>query len=200
MVVLKKMIGLVAVLSVLLARDNPFEPEINSKNLQGGFSGIYDDYLKEIHVDLPTSARILKKITLTYQDIDGSIHSKVVGIDKNIDWHYPLKLSQHTLNQTPFKKRYQIQDFDFLMANNTMILHSPYKILRSFVLVNPYRIVLDTQKGPLDIYQNMDLNQKFFSHIKVGTHKDYYRITLILDGKYRYLLEEKNGAYELKLK
>ncbi|MFA4813514.1 AMIN domain-containing protein, partial [Helicobacter pylori] len=25
-------------------------------------------------------------------------------------------------------------------------------------------------------------------------------ITLILDGKYRYLLEEKNGAYELKLK
>ncbi|KAA8891903.1 AMIN domain-containing protein [Helicobacter pylori] len=200
MVVLKKMISLVAVLSVLLARDNPFEPEINSKNLQGGFSGIYDDYLKEIHVDLPTSARILKKITLTYQDIDGSIHSKVVGIDKSIDWHYPLKLSQHTLNQDAFEKRYQIQDFDFLMANNTMILRSPYKILRSFVLVNPYRIVLDTQKGPLDIYQNMDLNQKFFSHIKVGTHKDYYRITLILDGKYRYLLEEKNGAYELKLK
>ncbi|OOQ04373.1 AMIN domain-containing protein [Helicobacter pylori] len=200
MVVLKKMIGLVAVLSVLLARDNPFEPEINSKNLQGGFSGIYDDYLKEIHVDLPTSARILKKITLTYQDIDGSIHSKVVGIDKSIDWHYPLKLSQHTLNQDAFEKRYQIQDFDFLMVNNTMILRSPYKILRSFVLVNPYRIVLDTQKGPLDIYQNMDLNQKFFSHIKVGTHKDYYRITLILDGKYRYLLEEKNGAYELKLK
>ncbi|WP_025454445.1 AMIN domain-containing protein [Helicobacter pylori] len=197
---LKKMIGLVVVLSVLLARDNPFEPEINSKNLQGGFSGIYDDYLKEIHVDLPTSARILKKITLTYQDIDGSIHSKVVGIDKSIDWHYPLKLSQHTLNQTPFEKRYQIQDFDFLMSNNTMILRSPYKILRSFVLVNPYRIVLDTQKGPLDIYQNMDLNQKFFSQIKVGTHKDYYRITLILDGKYRYLLEEKNGAYELKLK
>ncbi len=194
------MIGLVVVLSVLLARDNPFEPEINSKNLQGGFSGIYDDYLKEIHVDLPTSARILKKITLTYQDIDGSIHSKVVGIDKSIDWHYPLKLSQQTLNQTPFEKRYQIQDFDFLMANNTMILRSPYKILRSFVLVKPYRIVLDVQKGPLDIYQNMDLNQKFFSHIKVGTHKDYYRITLILDGKYRYLLEEKNGAYELQLK
>ncbi|WP_187892523.1 AMIN domain-containing protein [Helicobacter pylori] len=197
---LKKMIGLVVVLSVLLARDNPFEPEINSKNLQGGFSGTYDDYLKEIQVGLPTSARILKKITLTYQDIDGSIHSKVVGIDKNIDWHYPLKLSQHTLNQDAFEKRYQIQDFDFLMANNTMILRSPYKILRSFVLVNPYRIVLDTQKGPLDIYQNMDLNQKFFSHIKIGTHKDYYRITLILDGKYRYLLEEKNGAYELQLK
>ncbi|MFP6350670.1 AMIN domain-containing protein [Helicobacter pylori] len=197
---LKKMIGLVVVLSVLLARDNPFEPEINSKNLQGGFNGIYDSYFKEIHVDLPTSARILKQITLTYQDIDGSIHSKVVGIDKSIDWHYPLKLSQRTLNQTPFEKRYQIQDFDFLMASNTMILRSPYKILRSFVLVNPYRIVLDTQKGPLDIYQNMDLNQKFFSHIKVGTHKDYYRITLILDGKYRYLLEEKNGAYELKLK
>ncbi len=200
MVVLKKMIGLVVVLSVLLARDNPFEPEINSKNLQGGFNGIYDSYFKEIHVDLPTSARILKQITLTYQDIDGSIHSKVVGINKSIDWHYPLKLSQHTLNQDAFEKRYQIQDFDFLMASNTMILRSPYKILRSFVLVNPYRIVLDTQKGPLDIYQNMDLNQKFFSHIKVGTHKDYYRITLILDGKYRYLLEEKNGAYELKLK
>ncbi|WRC33838.1 AMIN domain-containing protein [Helicobacter pylori] len=197
---LKKMIGLVVVLSVLLARDNPFESEINSKNLQGGFNGIYDSYFKEIHMDLPTSTRILKQITLTYQDIDGSIHSKVVGIDKSIDWHYPLKLSQHTLNQASFEKRYQIQDFDFLMANNTMILRSPYKILRSFVLVNPYRIVLDMQKGPLDIYQNRDLNQKFFSHIKVGTHKDYYRITLILDGKYRYLLEEKNGAYELKLK
>ncbi len=200
MVVLKKMIGLVVVLSVLLARDNPFEPEINSKNLQGSFSGIYDDYLKEIHVDLPTSARILKQITLTYQDIDGSIHSKVVGIDKSIDWHYPLKLSQHTLNQASFEKRYQIQDFDFSMVNNTIILRSPYKILRSFVLVKPYRIVLDVQKGPLDIYQNMDLNQKFFSQIKVGTHKDYYRITLILDGKYRYLLKEKNGAYELQLK
>lgn len=187
------MVGLVVVLSVLLARDNPFEPEINSKNLQGGFNGIYDSYFKEIHVDLPTSARILKQITLTYQDIDGSIHSKVVGIDKSIDWHYPLKLSQHPLNPAAFEKRYQIQDFDFSMANNTMILRSPYKILRSFVLVNPYRIVLDTQKGPLDIYQNRDLNQKFFSQIKVGTHKDYYRITLVLDGKYRYLLEEKTG-------
>ena len=50
MVVLKKMIGLVVVLSVLLARDNPFEPEINSKNLQGGFNGIYDSYFKEIHI------------------------------------------------------------------------------------------------------------------------------------------------------
>lgn len=47
MVVLKKMVGLVVVLSVLLARDNPFEPEINSKNLQGGFNGIYDSYFKK---------------------------------------------------------------------------------------------------------------------------------------------------------
>ncbi|WP_041594887.1 AMIN domain-containing protein [Helicobacter cetorum] len=194
------MISFVMTCCVLLARDNPFEPEITSKNMQGGFSGTYDDYFKEISVDLPTSARILKQITLTYQDIDGSIHSQVVDIDKGIDWHYPLKLSQYTFNQTKIEKRYQIQDFDFSITNNTMILRSPYKVLRSFVLVKPYRIVLDVQKGASDIYKNLSLKQKFFSQIRVGTHNNYYRITLVLDGKYNYALKEKDGAYELQLK
>lgn len=31
-------------------------------------------------------------------------------------------------------------------------------------------------------------------------YKDYYCIMFILDGKYCYFLEEKNGVYELKLK
>ncbi|WP_199768950.1 AMIN domain-containing protein [Helicobacter cetorum] len=197
---LKKIIGFVAILSMLFARDNPFEPEITSKNLQGGFSGTYESYFKKLDVDLPTTARILKNISITYQDIDGSIHSKVVDIDKGIDWHYPLTLSQITLNQSEFGKRYRIQDFEFVIENNILTLHSSHKLLRSFILVEPYRIVLDMERGVSKIHDTLALEQKFFSQIKLGTHENYYRISIVLDGKYRYTLKEKNGAYQLHLK
>ncbi|WP_104713352.1 AMIN domain-containing protein [Helicobacter cetorum] len=197
---LKSFISLVIAFNVLYARDNPFDPEMTSKNMQGGFSDVYESYFKKLDIDLPTTARILKKISITYQDIDGSIHTKVIPVDKSIDWHYPLKLSQNTLSQSELERRYKIKDFEFVISNNTLTLHSPYKLLRSFVLIEPYRIVLDIKRGSEKIHEVLALEQKFFSQIKLGTHDDFYRISITLDGKYRYILEEKKGAYQLILK
>ncbi|MBN1839397.1 MAG: AMIN domain-containing protein [Campylobacterales bacterium] len=76
------------------ARENPFEttnaPEVVGKTTQIEEKRI--DF-KSTSITLPSSARILKSVTLTFQNLDGSIEEEHQNIDQNIDWHHPLLLS-----------------------------------------------------------------------------------------------------------
>ncbi|MDD3462473.1 MAG: AMIN domain-containing protein [Sulfurospirillaceae bacterium] len=74
--------------SVVVARENPFRPTDSAKDLvsptrikeqRGNF--------EKSAIKLPSSARILKSVKLTYQNLDGSIEDESLTIDKNIDWH-----------------------------------------------------------------------------------------------------------------
>jgi len=79
----------------LFARENPFVPLKSSKDI--GEATSIKDTRKEFvaqSITLPSSARILKSMELHYQNLDGSIESKVVLIDKNIDWHDELVLQK----------------------------------------------------------------------------------------------------------
>lgn len=85
------------ILSLILiaqARENPFETAESSKNV-GKATQIEEkreDFVSTT-VTLPSTARILKSTTVTFQNLDGSISEEVVAIDQNIDWHQPLILS-----------------------------------------------------------------------------------------------------------
>jgi hypothetical protein len=82
--------------SFLIARDNPFFPLEGSTDLSKTSNKIkrYKP-LKRATITLPDTARVLKKVTFSYQNLDGSISEKSLNLENSIDWHLPLFVSQY---------------------------------------------------------------------------------------------------------
>lgn len=77
------------------ARENPFE------TTESALSSGKTTQIKENKIDfesakitLPSSARILKSVSVTFQNLDGSISEEIVSIEQNVNWHEPLILSR----------------------------------------------------------------------------------------------------------
>lgn len=78
----------------LEARENPFESPVSSAEV-GKMTDIEErsEDFESVSVELPSTARILKSVTVAFQNIDGSIAKEERQIDQNIDWHLPLILA-----------------------------------------------------------------------------------------------------------
>lgn len=184
------------------ARENPFEPM--SRPQEDTFkSPNAKNYFKERDIKLPSTARILKTITITYQNIDGSTESKSIDIDEGIDWHFPILLSQKKAFLNEKVQHYTIVPFDFFTQRNRFYLFSSNNIIRSFVLPSPYRIVIDIdkqeqyglQKQPKSSNGFIPLNVKYFTKAALDVHKDFYRFTITLDGQYTYHIQKEVDYY-----
>lgn len=79
-------------ISLTHARENPFvasqEPSGKTTQLL-----LKKNEFNSTKLTLPSSARVLKSVSVVFQNLDGSINEEVVGIDQDVDWHYPLVLS-----------------------------------------------------------------------------------------------------------
>ncbi|MCE3047354.1 AMIN domain-containing protein [Helicobacter kayseriensis] len=198
---MKKMICLIAL--ILFAREDPFELKMTPKTSPQSVEGAITKPLEKVEVNLPTTARILKEVQFVYQKLDGSIATETIKIDSDIDWHYPISLSQiQNIQEAELKKpvSYKIESFGFTIIGKTIQITSPYKLEQIFVLPKPFRIILDLQKGEEIINQDIALDRRFFRVISVGTHKNYYRISLELDGQYAYDLGQNEKGYTLTLR
>ncbi len=84
---------LLSLFMIAEARENPFE-SAESKTV-GKTTQVEETRtdFSTASVTLPSSARILRSMTLTFQNLDGSISEEIVAIDQNIDWHQPFILS-----------------------------------------------------------------------------------------------------------
>ncbi|PAF48060.1 hypothetical protein BKH46_01755 [Helicobacter sp. 12S02634-8] len=197
---MKKLCIFLFLLGVLFARDNPFEPLLTPKdtthNSQDRDSSTY---FESFDFKLPTTARILKSVAITYENIDGSTDTKVLDINQSIDWHYPLNLSQINALVTEKTHYYSIPPFEFFTKQNKLYLHAPYAIQRSFVLPSPYRIVIDFDRQEPTIHQSISINKKYFTKITAGTHDKFYRIVLELDGQYQYQIQKDGNSYIISL-
>ncbi|MDD3342342.1 MAG: AMIN domain-containing protein [Sulfurospirillaceae bacterium] len=84
------------------ARENPFEMA-ESSSIVGKTTQIEQKRTSfdTTTLKLPSSARILKSISITFQNLDGSISEEIQSIDKDIDWHNTLTLSaiKNTMNK-----------------------------------------------------------------------------------------------------
>ena len=67
----------------LFARINPFEPVVTPENI----IKVKPTYFKKAVVNMPSDARILKRIIFVYQSVSSDIDQKIVDIDKNIDFN-----------------------------------------------------------------------------------------------------------------
>lgn len=80
-------------LSLCIARNDPFTPVIVPKDSirpYYGESSVFDT----AQIEFPSTARLIKKIEVTFQNIDGSIETKSLAVSGRIDWRMPLLVSQ----------------------------------------------------------------------------------------------------------
>ena len=186
---------LIMVLS-LFGRENPFfsaDPSKKPISTSNRVKTLQPFSTQQLSV--PNSARAIKAIIITYQNLDGSIANEQLDLDNAIDWHHPFIVSQKIgiNNEMPAKvenTRPISADFiDFIPFNKSLKLVTVDKMLRHFMLTSPYRIVIDFERDTSFKPKDFTLNEAPFTSIRMGNHDKYYRVVIELDGQYEYLIQ-----------
>ncbi|MDU7693402.1 MAG: AMIN domain-containing protein [Helicobacter sp.] len=184
---------------ILLSRDNPFQPpaapnvdDKNSKTEQNSF--------ENFDFKLPSTARVLRDIKITYENVDGSISEESFNINKQIDWHYPISINQKDAKITKNTDYASVNKIIFFAKDNDLYITTKRKILRDFVLPEPFRIIIDFDKDAKDVEREINLDQKFFAKIDLISHREFYRAQITLDGNYEYEIKKSEDGFLLILK
>ncbi len=196
-------------LLTLEARENPFFPAKGEKDIPYTNNESQNTQpLKRATIALPPQARVLKKVTIEYKNLDGSIESKSIELDNSVDWHLPIFISQSYTEQKTkvvpkkkqsFKKVASIKFATFLTSGKTIKVVTDDKMLRNFLLVQPHRIVIDFQRDASFKSYVKDLPKNIFTQIRVGNHSNYYRVVIELDGYYKYSMKKIKDGYIFEL-
>ena len=185
---------------------DPFTPLITPKDSGQITNAPQLNLFTKAELNLPSTARKIKKITIEYQNLNGSITALESDLEGDIDWHFPLVLSQEVQPKEqgiPERESFPLSEhFEFEITHNNIFLNTNLTLLRDFTLASPTRLVLDF-KAP----NNKPVKETFLSKIPaipkvtLSTHLDFYRITLDLDGQYKYNLTQdtKAGNYNIEL-
>lgn len=89
----------------VVARENPFfATSGNPSNTVTSEINSYKPPLNSMTHNLPSSARVLKEVTFTYQNADGSTEKSRIEIDKSIVSDMPVIISQSSKNKTSAQK------------------------------------------------------------------------------------------------
>lgn len=190
----------ILVFIALQARENPFVPTLNENDTSYPQTTPSLDIFKSFNFMLPSTARVLKSVTITYQELDGSINEKKISIDKSIDWHYPLLITQQNALVTDLTKReYLIPPFRFEIDNKLLYIQTNLELIRNFILPKPFTIVLDFKRTSAIIDDSQSIRKKYFLGIIAQTFDDFYRVNIILDGNYNYKLRNTKDGHVIAL-
>ncbi len=216
----KIVLFLAALIVTLCARDNPFEPVMSPYESGKVANTPEPNYFTPQSLQLPSSARKIKKISIEFQNMDGSIDTVKKDLNNEIDWHFPLLVQQQQLQsmektapakqtdtpkQPTSPKISQKMSFEplgfisFHIENKTVNIDAENEIIRDFALAEPTKIVLDFKRDANFYSKNIETKMAFFKNIAIGNHEGYFRVAIELDGKYRYKLEKRDGGYRIEL-
>ncbi len=73
-------------------------------------------------------------------------------------------------------------------------------LIRHFMVVDPYKVVLDFENDTSFYTKEIDIEYGAFKSVTLGNHKGYYRSAILLDGHYIYEINKIDGGYEVILK
>jgi len=199
---------------LLIARENPFFPVDNEQDIPLTTNQVdIVPPLKRVSVKLPSTARTVERITVEYKNLDGSIATKKIELHNGIDWHLPLFISQNYNDTTTkkvknnsfkerrksssrYKKIASLKFISFYENGKKLKILTKDKMLRSFLLVKPHRIVCDFKRQTdFGVYMKKVASSSLFKKIRLGTHKGYYRVVIELDGYYRYKIKKTASGY-----
>lgn len=185
-----------------LKANNPFAINTNQRDFQAAQKNKGKKFFTTENIQVPSNVRELRSVSVTFVNIDGGLETKEIKIDKTLDWHYPLKITQEGAINNIAKRYFSLNDFEFLMEGSTLVISSPkHRLVRHFLLPNPQTIVVDFSRDSGGAYNaKMGMGEKFFSEIGVDSKQSSYRITITLDGVYKYKLKSgKNNTYTINL-
>lgn len=169
------------------------------------------DPLKRAAITLPDSARILKEVTVRYQNLDGSIDTRTISLEHSVDWHLPVFVSQsYGSDNTPKQKTKpytnknfitvaNFKEIKFFQSGKSMKITTNDKLLRHFMMIKPHRIVMDFERETDFRSKSKTLKQAPYKTIRLGNHNGYYRAVIELDGQYNYKVGFENGAIILRV-
>lgn len=187
-------------LAPLIARDNPFFAADETKK-EKITSNCPDNLpqLGSVNYSLPDQARILKEVTFTIQNLDGSIETRKIEVDQGIDWHKALTISQTKNSTNPHTTAdgSGSADFGFIRFDSKgkrLSVKTSDTLMRHFVLSNPNRIVLDFKNSSVFKITQKALGASPYVNVVVGNHGKFMRATITLDGRYSYTLN-KTGEF-----
>ncbi len=189
----------------LQGRENPFFP-VDESQKQKVTSNIPDARPKmgTISYSFPDQARILKEVTFTIQNVDGSFEEKRVLIDQSIDWHRPVLVTQGgSAPKAPNAKKSSVANFGFiqLLSNGKSItIKSSDPLIRHFAQSNPNRIVLDFKHNGVFKSEQKGLNAAPYVNVSLGNHGEFARLMITLDGRYGYSLNKSGGLISITCK
>lgn len=194
----------------LIARENPFFPteSMDSMPITSNQITKYPP-LKRVAISLPDQARILKEITVSYKNLDGSIEKKSIEVERYVDWHIPLFVSQSysprdkaeiSISKAENKREYiDFKFINFTIGKKKVLIHTKDKLIRNFLLVNPHRIVLDFKREANFLSYEKILTSIPFKKLRMGNHDGYYRVVISLDGRYEYQTDTIDSGYRVQI-
>jgi hypothetical protein len=211
---IKLLVICLVLISSLNARQNPFFPSKNETDISFSTNKVSKiEPLKRATLTLPSTARTLESVTITYKNLDGSIVSKKELLGNSVDWHLPIFVSQNIggdekrpnakvvpKRSEPLTKLASLS-FISLYANKKQFdLITKDKMLRNFLLTKPHRIVCDFKRDiNIRSYEKNIDTKSIIKKIKLGSHKGYYRVVIELDGLYRYKKVHIKNGYSFTL-
>ena len=196
------------------ARENPFFPSQGEEDLP--YTSNEEEVVKKLErasITLPSTARIIKKVTIEYENLDASLETQSIELENSIDWHLPVFISQSfaqqkvqkepVSTQEVVKKHKEIKTFDsvakikyaeFLTSKNSLKIITKDRLIRNFLLAKPHRIVMDFDRDTSLKTYIKQISKSVFTKIRVGNHNGYYRVVIELDGYYRYKLQKQSNG------
>lgn len=197
---MRKLLLFVALLHCMIARENPFEAVTQPSTDTHINKNVKDKIFQDFDFRLPSTARILRSIKISYQNIDGSIEEQELPIDRTIDWHYPISITQRDARISENSNNYVDADrIIFFTKDNNIYITTNRKLERDFILPEPFRIILDLEKDASDSDKKIPLNQKYFSDISLTKYNNFYRVAITLDGHYKYKIKKTDDGYQITL-
>lgn len=192
-------------LSPLIARENPFFASDEAKKPKVT-SNVSDarPMMGTIKYTFPDQARVLKGVTFTIQNLDGSIEEKSLQIDQSIDWHKALLLTQGgSSGQSTATNGSSAANFGFVQLSSrgkTLTIKSADVLDRHFALSNPNSIVIDFKHEASFNPSEKLLNAAPYLNASISNHGKFARVTITLDGHYAYTLSKENGLISITCK
>ncbi|KIM11161.1 MAG: hypothetical protein KU37_05790 [Sulfuricurvum sp. PC08-66] len=193
----KVLLLLCASFIALDARENPFRPMVDEHVLPIS-TNIPQKVEPFTHakISLPDTARIVTNVIVEYQNLDGSIEKAVQPINQGVDWHVPITLSHH-LHKEPARGFETVGKNEFIhfgIMDKRLKITTKDGLIRHFMMSKPYRVVLDFARMSSFQTHAYSVNKAPFKTIRLGNHKDYYRVVVELDGQYEYKIDTDNGV------
>ncbi len=208
---MKKIVLLLPLIIVLCSgRENPFVSTNNDANELKPAINIESSEkpLTKTSIKPPSSARALNFVTLMYQNVNGTTTSEKIMINKKIDWRQDIVISQEpdkittkAVNTNKQSAKYiALKKFFNIKFNGKNIkLITKDKNIRILSSSKPYKIIVDFQRKNSFYTKSQNFKNSPMKKITLGSHKEFYRATIELDGHYKYKLLKRKYGYLLKL-